>query len=85
MTPPPARILATIEGRDSMAIGNAVQKGSFIYIYDERGRQLAMLSAGSGPNDGIKGYTGTTVNVRRGSFIYSYDEKGRQTAMMSAK
>ena len=23
-----------------MAIGNAVQRGSFIYVYDEKGRQL---------------------------------------------
>lgn len=68
-----------------MAIGNAVQRGSFVYVYDEKGRQLCTVSAGSGPNDGLKGYTSSTVNVRRGAFIYTYDEKGRQKSTTSAK
>lgn len=68
-----------------MAIGNAIQKGSFVYIYDERGRQLAMVSAGSGKTDGLAGYTSSTVNVRKGTFIYSYNEKGHQTGMVSAR
>ena len=67
-----------------MAIGNAVQKGAFVYIYYEKGRQVGMVGGGSGPNDGLKGYTGSTVNVRRGSFIYSFNEKGQQTGMVSA-
>ena len=61
-----------------MAIGNAIQKGSFVYIYDEKGNQLASLHVGSGPQDGLTGYTSSTVNVRRGSFIYTYNEKGNQ-------
>ena len=32
-----------------MAIGNAVQRGNIVYIYDENGRQTATISAGSGP------------------------------------
>jgi hypothetical protein len=68
-----------------MAIGNAVQRGSFVYVYDEKGRQLCTVSAGSGPNDGLKGYTSSTVNVRRGAFIYTYDEKGRQKSTTSAR
>jgi len=68
-----------------MAIGNAVQRGSFVYVYDEKGRQLCSISAGSGPDDGLKGYTSGTVNVRRGSFIYTYDEKGRQKSSTSAR
>lgn len=35
-----------------MPIGNAVQKGSFVYIYDERGRQLATVTAGSARTTG---------------------------------
>jgi len=62
-----------------MAIGNAVQRGSFVYIYDDNNRQKAVVPAGSGSNDGLKGYTMSQVNVQRGSFIYSYDENGRQT------
>jgi len=70
---------------DEMAIGNAVQKGSFVYVYDEKGKQIATISAGSGKDDGLKGYTASTVNIKRGSFIYTYDEKGRQKSTTSAK
>lgn len=56
-----------------MPIGNAVQRGSFVYIYDEKGRQLRSLASGSGPNDGLVGYTGGTVSIRRGSFDLAYD------------
>jgi hypothetical protein len=62
-----------------MGIGNVVQRGSCIYIYDDKGRQAASIVGGGGrPGDGLKGYTSTTVNVQRGSVIYTYDEKGRQ-------
>lgn len=68
-----------------MAIGNAVQRGSFVYVYDEKNRQLFSQPAGTGPNDGLKGYTGATVNIRRGGFIYTYNEKGRQTGSTPAR
>lgn len=68
-----------------MAIGNAVERGSLVYIYDEKGRQTATVSKGSGANDGLKGYTSSTVNVRRGSLIYSYDAKGHQLSASSAR
>ena len=68
-----------------MAIGSAVQRGSFVYVYDEKGRQLTALPAGSGPEDGLKGYTGATVSIRRGSFIYTHDERGRQTSTTPAR
>ncbi|MDI9849519.1 hypothetical protein QM467_15795 [Rhodoblastus sp. 17X3] len=68
-----------------MAIGNAVQRSSFIYVYDEKGHQIATIPAGSGPKDGLTGYTSSTVNVRRGSFIYTYDAKGRQIASTPAR
>lgn len=68
-----------------MPIGNAVQKGSFVYIYDERGRKLATISAGSGKNDGLTGYTSSTVNIRKGNFIYTYNEKGRTISTTSAR
>ena len=62
-----------------MVIGNAVQRGSVVYVYDEKGRQLFSKPAGTGKDDGLKGYTGSTVNIRRGSVIYTYNEKGQQT------
>jgi hypothetical protein len=64
-----------------MAIGNAAQRGSFVCIYDGKGRQQGAISAGSGRGDGPQGYTGASVSVRRGSFIYIHDEKGRQTGV----
>jgi hypothetical protein len=68
-----------------MSIGNAVQRGSFVYIYDAKGRQIGSAPAGSGKADGLKGYTATTVNIQRGSFIYTHDEKGRQIASTPAR
>ena len=61
-----------------MAIGSAVQRGQLVYVYDEKGRRLTSLLAGTGPKDGLQGYTSSTVNVRRGSLIYTYDERGRR-------
>ena len=68
-----------------MAIGNAVQRGSFVYIYDENNRQTANVYAGNNTNDGLKGYTSSQVNVRRGDFIYSHDERGKQISVVPAK
>jgi hypothetical protein len=68
-----------------MAIANAVQRGGFVYVYDEKKRQIATIPAGSGKGDGLKGYTGSTVNVRRGGFVYTYDEKGRQRGTSPAR
>jgi hypothetical protein len=67
-----------------MAIGNVVQRGSTIYIYDEKGHQTGALAAASGPRDGLQGYTSSTVNIRRGSVIYTYDAHGRQISATSA-
>jgi hypothetical protein len=64
-----------------MAIGTAVQRGSFVYIYDEKGRQIATVPAG----EGLQGYTGSSVSVKRGSFVYTYDERGRQIATTSSR
>jgi hypothetical protein len=54
-----------------MAIRNAVQRGGFIYICDEKGRQIGSVAAGNGMEDGLKGYTSSTLNVRRGHLIYT--------------
>ena len=68
-----------------MAIGNAVQRGSFVYVYDEKNRQMFSKPAGSGKDDGLKGYTILTINIRRGGFIYTYNEKGQQTGSTPAR
>lgn len=68
-----------------MAIGNAVQRGAFVYVYDERNRHTATIPSGSGRDDGLKGYTSSTVNIRRGAFIYTYDERGHHKATTPAR
>ena len=68
-----------------MAIATAVQRGHFVYVYDEKGHQLTAIPAGSQPTDGLQGYTGTTVSVRRGAFVYVHDERGRQVSATPAR
>ena len=63
-----------------MAISNAVQRGGFVYVYNEKNFQIACLPSGNGPNDGLKGYTGSSVNIQRDGFIHSYNEKGFRTS-----
>jgi hypothetical protein len=57
-------------------IGSALERGSLIYAYDEDGRTLFAKNKGSGPEDGLLGFSGSTVTVRFGSVIYTYDEHG---------
>ncbi len=67
-----------------MAIANVVQRGRWIYIYDEKGRQTGTAPAGSEREDGLRGYTNSTVNVQQGSWIYTYDGRGRRIGTTSA-
>ena len=64
-----------------MPIGSAVQRGSTVYIYDEKGRQIGSVPAG----DGLQGYASGSVSVKSGSRIIIYDEKGRQTGSAPAR
>ena len=68
-----------------MAIGNAVQRGSVVYVYDDKNRQIFTVSAGNSSDRGLTGYTSGTVNVQRGSVIYTYNEKGRQIGTVMAR
>jgi hypothetical protein len=61
-----------------MAIGSVTQRGNVAVIYDEAGRQLSMIQVGFGPNDGLLGYTGSSVSLRFGAMILTYDARGRQ-------
>ena len=56
-----------------------------MYVYDEKGRQIMVLPAGNKPEDGLTGYTSTTVSVRRGGLVYTYDQKGRQISVISGR
>jgi hypothetical protein len=57
-------------------IGSAIERGSLICVFDEHGRTLFSKARGNGPNDGLIGFTGSTVTARYGSVIYTYDENG---------
>ncbi|MGA8193830.1 MAG: hypothetical protein WB902_10710 [Acetobacteraceae bacterium] len=57
-------------------IGSAIERGSLILVFDQRGTTLFSKARGNGPNDGLIGFTGSAVTARYGSIIYTYDEKG---------
>ena len=59
-----------------MAIGSAIERGSLICVYDEQGHTLFSKARGNGPDDGLMGFTSSTVTVRFGSIIYTYGERG---------
>lgn len=61
-----------------MAIGNAVQRGNLIYVYDEKGRQLFAKSGT------LHGFTGGGVVIKSGNLLYTYNERGTQTAATPA-
>lgn len=62
-----------------MPIANAIQRGSVVYVYNEKNQQIFAQHAGNGPDDGLMGYTSHSVSIRRGRVIYTYNEKGSQT------
>lgn len=62
----------------------AIQRGSQVYVYGTGQRQLCAVFAGNGPDDGLRGYTSSTVSVRRGSMIYVYNAKGQQVSSVFA-
>lgn len=68
-----------------MAIGSAVQKGHFVYVYDDRGRQLTCIAAGGLSGNGLQGYTSSNVSIRKGNFLHVYNEKGRQLSCLSTR
>jgi hypothetical protein len=59
-----------------MAIATAIERGSQVFVYDERGQMLFSKPKGSGPHDGLLGFTGSTVTVRSGSVVFIYGLHG---------
>jgi hypothetical protein len=68
-----------------MAIATAIKRGSVVYVCDEKNRLLLSLGTGYKPEDGLVGYTSTTVSVRRGGVVYTYDEKNRLISTHSTR
>ena len=67
-----------------MAIGSAI-KARIADLRVRRTRNYAVPKVrGSGLNDGLLGFTGSTVTVRFGSIIYTYDEDGQTIYAKSA-
>lgn len=67
-----------------MAIATAVERGHAVYIYDERGNTICVLSGGSTARDGLRGFTSGTVSIQVGSAIYVYDERGNVISVVPA-
>jgi hypothetical protein len=59
-----------------MAIVSAIERRSLIQVFDEHGHTLFSKAQGNGRNDGLLGFTGSTVTVRFGSIICTYDQNG---------
>ena len=62
-----------------MAIATAIQRGSRVFVYDERKHELFSK------NGELHGYTGSSVSIKERNHIYVYDEKGHITADLPAK
>jgi len=62
-----------------MPIANVIQRGTVIYVYNEKGQTLFTKTVGSEPTDGVKGYTSSFVNIQRGRVIYTHNEMGATT------
>ena len=60
-----------------MAIGSAIERGSVILVFDQGGQMLFSKANGSGPHDGLLGFTGSTVTIRTGLSITTYGEYGQ--------
>lgn len=53
-------------------ISVAVQRGSYVYVYNEKNSQIFSKSGE------LAGFTSNTVSIKRSNYIYTFDEKGMQ-------
>lgn len=53
-------------------ISVAVQKGKYVYVYDEKNRQI------SSQYGELYGFTSSTFSVKKLKYVYTYDEKAHQ-------
>lgn len=64
------RKTAEISAKENLMIGSAQQKGSTVYVYNERGNLLFTK------NGELQGFTATTVTIRSGHTLYTYNDRG---------
>ena len=60
-----------------MAIGSAIERGPVILVHDQSGQMLFSKATGSGPHDGLVGFTSSAVTVRTGLSVTTYGEYGQ--------
>lgn len=60
-----------------LSIGMAVQRGNYVYAYDNKGKQLWCYAGGQ-----LVGYTSKAVKVRQGNYIYVFDDHLRTINMI---
>ena len=48
------------------------------------GADIFEIPAGNGPQDGLVGYTGSTVSIRRGNNVFTFNERGRNLGQRQA-
>ena len=68
-----------------MSIATAETRNGFVYVTNDKGVRIQTIACGNGPNDGVTGYTSTTVSVRKGDYVYTYNEKGQQINAVRVK
>jgi hypothetical protein len=68
-----------------MAISTAVQHGSSVRVYDEKGGLIFERPSGSSPKDGLQGYTSSTVSIRTGNEVRVFSEKGAHLRTIMAQ
>lgn len=69
----------------AMAIASSVEKGGLVYVYNEKGSVICTLPNGNRSDDGLKGYTGSTVSVQRDGLVYVYNERGSVVKTIPAR
>jgi hypothetical protein len=62
-------------------ISSVELRGSWVYLYDESGKQYKTLSASTVGE--VKGYSATFFVSRRGEWIYLFDSEGKHYKTMS--
>ena len=60
-------------------ITTAIQKGEFVYAYDERNSTLFSRQGV------LLGYTSGTVTIKRGGFVTTYNEKGNSISTVASR
>jgi hypothetical protein len=53
-----------------------VQKGNWIYSYDEKGKEKGRFSINS--SDQFRSVNGNNIIIKKGNWVYTYDVKGKE-------